>query len=30
MSDPRPDTPRTADPDDVADIEEIANLQGRR
>ena len=28
MSEPRPETPRRPDPDDVADIEEIANLQG--
>ncbi len=28
MSEPRPETPRSPDPDDVADIEEIANLQG--
>ncbi len=28
MSERRPETPRQPDPDDVADIEEIANLQG--
>lgn len=28
MSEPRPETPPPLDPEDVADIEEIANLQG--